>query len=144
MKISTYLLAMTSIVSFSVFAAENTQPDDDQLLLGSCQALTTTPEHDNAKPCIYFIKGFLASAQAIDSSIVNQKKKILYKPYRTKGRMPPNSFIYYCVPVSEPDARVIKTLAKQLPAQINTVKLLRDNILKTLKTTYPCRKPDQN
>lgn len=86
MKISTYLLTMISIVSFSVFAAERTQPDDDQLLLASCQALTTTPEHDN---------------------------------------------------VSEAHSHVIKTLAKQLPAQINTVKLLRDNILKTLKIEYP-------
>jgi len=75
MTISTYLLAMTSIVSFSVFAAENIQPDDDQLLLSSCQALTTTPEHDNAKPCISFIKGFLASPQTIDSSIVNRQPK---------------------------------------------------------------------
>jgi len=74
----------------------------------------------------------------------DQKSKIKYKPCSIRGRTPPNYFFYYCVPVSESDARVIKTHAKQLPAQIKTVKLLRDNILEALKTTYPCKKPVQN
>jgi len=50
--------------------------------------------------------------------------------------MPPNSFIYYCVPVSEPDARVIKNVCKATYSQINTVKLRRDNILKYFKDTH--------
>ena len=49
-------------------------------------------EHINAIACNYFIQGFLAKAQAISTSIINKQSKIKYKPYRTKGRLPPSKF----------------------------------------------------
>ena len=138
MKISAYLLVITSIVSFSVFAAENIEQGKDQLLLESCQALAITSDQANDSPCTYFIQGFLATAQAINASIINKQDNKLYKPYRTKGRISPTAFISFCVPIDEPDARVIKIVSKQLPPHIDTTKMLRDTIFKALKAEYPC------
>ena len=75
MKVSAYLLVITSSVSFSVFAVENIEQGKDQLLLASCQALAVTSDQANDKPCIYFIQGVLATAQAINSSIINEQGK---------------------------------------------------------------------
>jgi len=73
---STYLLVLMSIVSFSGFATENIEQDNDQLLQTSCQTLAINPEQVNAKSCITFIQGFLAAAQTIaPSPVVNQKSK---------------------------------------------------------------------
>ena len=90
------------------------------------------------KISIYFIQGFLATAQAINSSIINKQDNKLYKPYRTKGRISPTAFISFCVPIDEPDARVIKIVSKQLPPHIDTTKMLRNTIFKALKAEYPC------
>ena len=140
MKTSTYLLVLMSTVSFSVFAVEDIEQGKDQQLLASCQALAITSEQANDKSCIYFIKGFLATAQAINSSIINKQGNKLYKPYRTKGRISSTDFMPFCVPIDESDARVIKTVSKQLPPQIDTLKMLRDTIFKALKAEYPCAK----
>lgn len=145
MKISTYLLAMTSIVSFSVFAADNTEPDNDQLLLASCQALTTTPEQMKAKYCIYFIQGFLAATQAIDPSIIKRQSKksaefygFMSRPHRNWDQIPPIRFLPFCLPEDESEARIIEIISRQLSTQIDTAKMLRDRIFKTLKAEYPC------
>lgn len=145
MKINAYLLIVASILSFSVFAAEKNEPEEDQLLLASCQALMTTPDQQSAKPCIYFIKGFVATARAIDSSLIDKQSKKKYTHYRTKGRMSATRFMHFCVPVNESDASLTKTVSSQLPAGISTQKLLRDMILNILITEYPCtNKPNQN
>jgi len=140
MKTSTYILILMLTASFSVFAVENIELGKDQQLLASCQALAITSEQTNDKPCIYFIQGFLATAQAINSSIIKKHGNKLYKPYRTKGRISPTDFIPFCVPIDESDARVIKIVSKQLPHQIDTLKILRETIFETLKIEYPCAK----
>lgn len=145
MKSSSYLLTMTSIVSFSVFAADNAEPDNDQLLLASCQALTTTPEQMKAKHCIYFIQGFLAATQAIDPSIIKRQSKkraefygFMSRPHRNWDQIPPIRFLPFCLPEDESEDRIIKTISKQLSPQIDTAKMLRDRIFRTLKAEYPC------
>ena len=149
MKTSVYLLAITSIVSSSVFATENIESDDKQLLLASCQALTTTPEQENAKSCFYFIQGFLAAAQTIDPPIINkqeeekEKRKVfslMSRPHRPLLKTLPTRLLPFCIPDDGSEARVIHIVAKQLPLQINTEKMLRDEIFKALKTKYPCKK----
>ena len=139
-----------SIVSFSVFAANNIESDNDQLLLASCQALRTTPEQVDTNPCIYFIKGFFAAAQTIDPPIINQKTKknakyfgMMSRPYRNREQVPPTRFFPFCVPDDESKDPVIKNILKQLPPKIDTAKMLRDTIFKALKTEYPCNKPNQ-
>jgi len=81
MKVSTYLLVITSIISCSAFAIENIEPDNDRLLLASCMTLTAASDKESAKPCIYFITGFLFAAQATDTSILNEqsgkKRKVI-------------------------------------------------------------------
>lgn len=151
MKTSAYLLVIMSAVSFSVFAAENIEPDSDQILLASCQALTMTPEQVNGKPCIYFIQGFLAAAQAIDPPIITQQTKkdrkfygFMSRPSRNWEQTPPTRFFPFCVPDDESKAHVIKIISKQLPPQFDTVKMLRNTIFKALKAEYPCGKPNQN
>ena len=85
------------MTSFSVFAADNINLDNDHHLLSSCQVLKNTPVHINSIACNYFIQGFLAKAQAINTSINNKKSLMKYKPYRTKGRLPhQNSVIIPC------------------------------------------------
>ena len=108
MKISTDLLARTSIVSFSVFSAKNIGPEGDQLLLASCQALTTTPEQLKAKHCIFFIQGFLAATQAIEPSIIKiQSKKsaefygFMSRPHRNWDQIPTIRFLPFCLPKDE-------------------------------------------
>ena len=140
---------MMSIVSSSVFADEKIEPDNDQLLLASCQALTISPEQLNAKPCIYFIQGFLAAAQAIDPPIINQQAKKPRRSYGLMSRTPPSwaqtpstRFFPFCVAGDESKARVIKIVSKQLSPQTETVKILRDTIFKALKAEYPCSKPN--
>jgi len=144
MKLNAYLLIIISILSFSVSAAEKNEANEDQLLLTSCQALTTAPDQQSAKSCIHFIKGFVAAARAIDSSLIDKQSKKKYTPYRTKGRVT-TRFMYFCVPVDEPDASFIKKVSSQLPQRIDTLKLLRDRILNILIAEYPCaNKPNQN
>lgn len=142
---------MLSIVSFSVVADEKIEPDNDQLLITSCQALTITPEHENAKPCIFFIQGFLAAAQAIDPPIIDQQTKnppgyrgFMSRPYRNREQIRPTRFFPFCVADDESIARVIKIVSKQLTPQIEAAKMLRDTIFKTLKAEYPCGKSNQS
>ena len=71
MKARIYLLAMALFVSFSVFATKKIEPDEDELLLASCQVLTVTPEQKNTTSCIYFVRGFLAATQTIDPPVNN-------------------------------------------------------------------------
>lgn len=137
---------MTPILSFSAFAAKNIGPDGDQQLLASCQALATTPEQMNAKHCIYFIQGFLAAAQAIDPSTLKKQSKkksgvsygFMSRPPRNWDQIPPTRLLPFCVPEDESEARIIKAVSKQLSPQIDTAKMLRDRIFKTLKAEYPC------
>lgn len=89
MKISAYLLIILSIASYSVFASENIESDSDQLLLASCQALSMTPEPLDARPCIYFIQGFLAATQAIDTPIINQQTRKEHRFYESISRPGP-------------------------------------------------------
>ena len=81
-KISLYLsvVVIASIISFSAFASEKVDQDDNQLLLASCQSLATTPEQVKAKPCVYYIPGIIAAAQAIDPPVINQETKKKRKP----------------------------------------------------------------
>lgn len=147
MKISVYLFFMVSSVSFSVFSDENVGPDDNQLLLTSCQTITTAPEQENAKSCIYFIQGFLAAAQAIDPPIVNQHTRKNRKPigvmsrsyYSAWEKIPPTRFFPFCVPENESKAHITMIVSKQISThKINSTKALRDIIFQALKAEYPC------
>ena len=151
MKARIYLLAMTLFVSFSVFATKNIEPDEDELLLASCQALTVTPEQENTTACIYFIRGFLAAAQTIDPPVNNKQSKknrkfygVMSRPYRNWEQVPVTRFFPFCVPDDESNARVITAVSKQLPPQFGTTKRLKDMIFKALKAEYPCNIPKQN
>lgn len=54
-------------------------------------------------------------------------------------------FMHFCVTVDESNASLTKTVSSQLPPGINTLKILRDMILKVLITEYPCvNMPNQN
>jgi len=113
---------MMSIVSFSVFADEKIELDNDPLLMVSCHALTITPEHENAKPCIYFIQGFLAAVQAIDQPIIDQQTMkttrfhgFMSRSYRNREQAPPTRSFPFCVADDESKTRVIKIVSKQLP-----------------------------
>lgn len=144
MKTFVYLFFMVSFVTNPVYSDENIESDYEQLLLNSCQGLTTSLEHENVKPCIYFIQGFLAAAQAIDPPIINQKTKNNRKSYGLTSRyywekIPPTRFFHYCVPDDEPTAQVALIVSKQLSAQkIDSTKALRDIIFQALKAEYPC------
>ena len=153
MKNFVYLFFMVSFVTYPVYSDENIESDYEQLLLNSCQGLTTSLEHENVKPCIYFIQGFLAAAQAIDPPIINQKTKNNRKSYGltsrsysnwekilpTREKIPPTRFFHYCVPDDEPKAQVALIVSKQLSAQkTDSTKALRDIIFQALKAEYPC------
>lgn len=150
MKISLYLsvVVITSIISFSAFASEKADQDDNQLLLASCQSLATTPEQVKAKPCVYYILGFIAAAQAIDPAVVNQETKkkrkslgVMSRPFFNREKIPPARFFPFCVPENESEARVIEIVSKQLtPDKTDNVIMLRDIIFKALKSEYPCKK----
>jgi len=151
MKTSTYLLVLMSIVSFSVFATENIESDNDQLLLASCQALAITPAQSNAKPCRYFIQGFLAAAQSIDPPIIDQQTKkppsfrgFMSRPYRNQGQIRSTRFFPFCVADDESIARVIKIVSKQLSPETDTVIMLRYTIFNALKSEYPCDTSNQS
>ncbi len=144
MKFRAYLFVIASFASLSVFATEKIRQNDDLHLLSSCQSLIATSEHENTESCKYFIQGFLANAQAINSLVKDEQTNKKYKPYRTKGRTLPSGFYHFCIPVNESNELVIKTVAKQLSPQIVSVKMLRDTILKIFKTEYPCNQLSQN
>jgi hypothetical protein len=138
---------MTSIVSFSTFAVGNDEPDDDQLLRASCQALTANPEMVSSKPCHYYIQGFLAGALVIDTAIVTERSGKRYsfieRAYRTRlgTRADPAStasFPLFCVPDDESEARIIKVVSKQLSSPVDTTKVLSSQIYNALKANYPC------
>ena len=129
MKIGTFLLALMSTLSFSAYSAEHIRSDSDQQLLASCQALATTSKQNNAKHCIYFIRGFLAAAQVIDPSALKKQSKKSRVFSGLMNRTPPNRdqfrpkrLLPFCVPEDESEARIIESVSKQLPAQIDTAK----------------------
>jgi hypothetical protein len=147
MRTNIYLFVMTSVVSFSVFSAENTELNNDQLLQASCQTLTNTPEHVNAKHCAYFIQGLLTAAESIDPPVIKKQTKKERKFYgftgrtfRTKEQTPPRRFFPFCVPDNESITHVIKVISKQLPAQFDTGKRLKDTVFNALEAEYPCVK----
>ena len=136
-----------SITSFSVFATEKFEQDNDQLLLASCQTLSATPEQKNAKHCIHFIQGFLAATQILDPLIIKKQSKKSRKPqsfmrssYRPMryGLNAPS--LLFCIPKNEPETNVINVISKQLATQKYTKKMLGDVLLTALKTKYPCEK----
>jgi len=137
MKIRAYLFIVTAVYAITASATNSIQTTDQELL-ASCQSLITTQSSLNSSPCSYFIQGFLASAQAIDAAIKEKQTKVKYTPYRTKGRTA-SSFMHFCIPLNEPNTRVIQTAVKQLPPQVDTLKALRENILMSLKAEYPCK-----
>ena len=104
MKISLFLsvVVITSTISFSAFASEKIDQDDNQLLLASCQSLATTSEQVEAKPCVYYIPGFIAAAQAIDPPVINQETKkkrkplgIMSRPYYYREKIPLARFFLF-------------------------------------------------
>jgi len=133
----------------STYLDEKIEPNNDQLLLASCLALTKSPEKLNAKSCIYFIQGFLAAVQAIAPPIINQQTKIpsrsygfMCRPPPSWAQTPPTRLFPFSVADDESKARVIKIVSTQLSPKIKTAKLLRDTIFKALKAEYPCSKPN--
>ena len=145
MKISTYLLVITLFVSNSTFAAKSVEQNEDLSLLASCLALTVESEQKSSIPCNYYILGFLASPRASADSIENKPGGKDRKSYGFMSRIssvrvpnPPVAYTPFCVPGDESDTRVIQVVSKQLSPEINTQKMLRDTIFKTLKSEYPC------
>lgn len=139
MKLRPYLLSLLLFIPLSSYANSNDNSD----LLVSCQSLNTDKK-SNPLPCHYFIQGFLSSALAIDSSLHEKQSKKKYQHYRTKGRTLPAKFIYFCIPQSKSDSDVIMQMAKQIPENINDIKVLRDSIFNLLQTQYPCSKMGEN
>jgi len=145
MKISAYLLVITSLISYSAFAVENVEANDESQILASCRDLMVTPGHESAKPCIYFIQGFLGAAQASAPPAINKKNEdrkaysFMSRPSPFINKKPPVRFIPFCVPDDEPETRVINIISKQLLPPIDTPKILREVIFSTLKTEYPCK-----
>ena len=150
MNISINLLFITSVISFSAFSAENSKPDNQQLILNSCQSLMTTPEHENAKACTFFIQGFIAAAQSIDNKAINKNKMkpkffgAMSRPYRNWGQYSSNKFFPFCLPETISTAHIIKSVSKSLNSQFDTIEMLKNELLGILKSEYPCRKPHQN
>lgn len=146
MKTFVYLFFMVSFVTNPVFSDENIESDYEQLLLNSCQGLTTSLVHENVKPCIYFIQGFLAAAQAIDPPIVNQHTRknrrpigMMSRSYSAWEKIPPTRFFPFCVPENESKAHITMIVSKQISThKINSTKALRDIIFQALKAEYPC------
>jgi len=146
MKISVYLFLMTSLVSFSVFSDENIESDNDQRLLTSCQVFIKTPQKENIKPCIYFIQGFLAAAQAVDQPVITQQTMenrkpfgLTSRPYHSRERLPPKRFFPFCVPDDKSIVQLTTDVSKQLShKKPDTTKALSDTIFNTLKNEYPC------
>ena len=150
MKISLYLsvVVIASIISFSAFASEKVDQDDNQLLLASCQSLATTSEQVKARHCAYYILGFVAAAQVIDPIVkkkeTEKKRKsfgVMSRPFFNKEKIPPARYFPFCVPKYESESRVIETVSKQLkPDKTDSIIMLRDMIFKALKSEYPCKK----
>ena len=129
-----------------IYSLQNIWPDDNQLLLTSCQTITTAPEQENAKSCIYFIQGFLAAAQTIDPPIVNQHTRknrsptgLMSRTYSAWEKIPPTRFFPFCVPENKSKAHITMIVSKQISThKINSTKALRDIIFQTLKVECPC------
>ncbi len=150
MKISTYLFFMTSIVSFSASEAGNDVPNDDQLLLVSCQALTSNPEQEGAKPSICYIQKFLAGVLVTDTVIGTHMSKessqstlFIERAYGTRldkkiEPTSPTGSTYFCLPEEVSEVRIARKLSKLQSSPIDTTKVLRDRIHNALKAEYPC------
>ncbi|MES0327029.1 MAG: hypothetical protein ABUK13_02450 [Gammaproteobacteria bacterium] len=90
------------------------------------------------QPCINFIQGFLAAAQAIDPPVINQQSKndlkfygAMSRLYRNRYQTPATRFFPFCIH---------GIVSKQLSPQTDTAKMLRDTIFNALKVEYPCGK----
>lgn len=137
-----------SIISFSAFAFEKVDQDDNQLLLASCQSLATTPEQMKAKSRVYYIRGFIAASKAIAPPVNNQQTKnkrksygLMSRSYFNKEKIPSARFFPFCLPENESGARVIEIVSKQLsPDKTDTAIMLRDMIFKALRNECPCGK----
>ena len=146
MKISACLLLIASILSLPAFATKDTKLYNDQLLLASCQELRATPELEEAKACLYFIEGFLAATRAINpptSKIKRRPYGLMSRPYSNWARTKPKNIFPFCVPDNLSKAQIVTTISKQLTNQLETTEMLNENILKVLKTEYPCGKSNQ-
>ena len=150
MNININLLLITSVISFSAFSAENSKPDYQQLLLNSCQSLTMNPEHEDAKACTYFIRGFIAAAQSIDHKAINKnnmKRKFsgtMSRPYRNWGQYSSHRYFPFCLPETISTAQIIKSVSKSLNSQFDTIEMLENEVLGILKSEYSCSKPHHN
>jgi hypothetical protein len=139
---------LIAITSLPAIANENIAQENNQLLFASCQTLTDTPEHKNAKHCIHFIQGFLTAAKALDPLIIKKQsaksiKSVAFMSrsyYQRNNHSPTTPSLLFCIPNSESEASVISVISKLLPSQMYTKKMLGNILLTTLKTQYPCEK----
>ncbi len=152
MKINAYLLIIVIMiwVSLSAFVTSNDEPDDERRLLASCQTLTTSTEQVDSKPCIYFLKGFLAGASATETVIASylsegsiEPSSFTQRAYRTRvgkeaGQTSLTPLTHVCLPDEESETRIIRLLSMQRSPPIDSTKMLRDRIYNALKVEYPC------
>jgi hypothetical protein len=146
-RIGAGVVAITSIMSGTAFAAEVILTERDQQLQASCQSLITDPKHAKSQACSFYIRGFLAGVQETDNAIATELKKKYDKPetyieraykYRVGKRGDRRQYIdfsHFCVPDNDAERRIIKRLPKELPD--NGVRIINDRILDLLKKTCP-------
>ena len=145
---------IVSTTSFSTLAAASVTPDADQKLRIACHALRADPKQESAKPCVYFIRGFLAATLNRDTVKVevSGKKDNSYSYLRNlfeagvarranhllaaRSTRLCISFANYSVSQIEP--LVIKRLIEPPSKPIDSVRMLGPRILNVLTTEFRC------
>lgn len=148
-KIKLCLIFMTSLLIFPAVADGKKEFAGNQQLLASCTTFNANPQHANAMPCIYYIKGFLAGAWNVDQVIANNLKEKNREPaswderaYRHRvgkrgDRVKPPALTHFCSPDNQSETRIIEKLSKIAPAGIPSGEQLNAQIISALTVICP-------
>ena len=98
------------------------------------------------KPIFILLKVFLLLPVQLILQPVKIKRRpygLMSRPYPNWARTKPKNNFPFCVPDDLSKAQIVTTISKQLTNQLETTEMLNENILKVLKTEYPCGKSNQ-
>jgi hypothetical protein len=143
---------MASLLTFPAMSETQTTFDDEQQLLASCQALSANPQQDNAKPCVDYIKGFVAGVWQLDQIMATQYKAKSKGPanweeraYQTRAssRGDKGKRTYhqvFCTPNSASKVNVMNQISQILPPNPAKIEQLNRQIFNALKQICPADK----
>ncbi|QFU24172.1 hypothetical protein FM038_019805 [Shewanella eurypsychrophilus] len=135
-------LALTSTLSFSVFAGSNDPTDKERVVLESCMSLKSAPEEHSANSCVHYIQGFLAGSLTTKSDYVLRETsgEFFDRAYQTRvgKRTSKEQPTQLCLPKNVNVEHLAERLVGHLSYPIESMQLLHTQIFDALALESSC------